>query len=246
MDPIQQFEEEKKERILSYEKDDTFHSLSQQWLKMSMEKEYTYNFSWMGRPIIQNPVDIIALQEIIWNVKPDLIIETGIAHGGSLIYYASLLELNAVCGYNPHAKIIGIDIELREHNRKKIMEHPLYRRIHLLDGSSVSSVIIEKVYEFSKNYNTILVILDSNHTHEHVLAELNAYAPLVTCGSYCIVFDTHIEYFTYAKRPWGKGNNPLTALKAYLEQHNEFEVDPIIDNKLFISVAPGGYLKRIY
>ena len=244
MDKINEFREECARRIAGYTHDADFKAVSRQWLEASMRKEYPYNFSWMGRPIIQNPVDIVAMQEIIWEVKPDLIIETGIAHGGSLIYYASLLELNAMAGGFPDARVLGIDIDIREHNRREIEVHHMFKRITLFQGSSVALETIDFTRAFAENYAKVLLILDSHHTHRHVAAELAAYAPLVSPGSYCVVFDTHVEYFTYADRPWGKGNNPMTAVDAFLKDHPEFEIDEMMDAKLMISVAPRGYLKR--
>ncbi|WP_460373667.1 cephalosporin hydroxylase family protein [Methanocalculus sp. MC3] len=211
--------------------------------------KYSYNFSWLGRPIIQYPQDIVAMQEIIWQVKPDLIIETGIAHGGSLIFSASMLELNALCGGPADAEVLGLDIEIRPHNRKAIEEHPLSRRITMIEGDSTEEDVIAQVHQKAREHRTILVCLDSNHTHEHVLKELRAYAPLTSVGSYCVVFDTLIEDMpegSFPDRPWGKGNNPKTAVWEYLKDHDEFEIDEMIENKLLITVAPGGYLKRKY
>lgn len=225
--------------------------LSTAWLAHPALAHYSYHFSWLGRPIIQYPQDIIAMQELIFSVQPDLIIETGIAHGGSLILYASLLELNALCGGPQYAHVLGIDIEIRAHNRAAIETHPFFQRgrITMLEGSSIAEHTIKKVLDFSKSYQHIMVLLDSNHTHEHVLAELKAYAPLVAVGSYCVVFDTIVENMSenaFPNRPWGKGNNPMTAVQQYLKDHSEFEIDTLMDAKLLISVAPKGYLKRIF
>ena len=201
----------------------------------------------MGRPIIQYPQDIVAMQEIIFSVKPDLIIETGIAHGGSLILYASLLELNAACGGPAEARILGVDIDIRTHNKEAIEAHPMSKRIEMVQGSSISSEIIDAVKAKAQGKQRIMVVLDSNHTHEHVLAELEAYAPLVTKGSYCVVFDTVVEDMpkgSFPDRPWGVGNNPKTAVWEYLKSHDEFEIDKRIQHKLLITVAPDGFLKR--
>jgi cephalosporin hydroxylase len=202
----------------------------------------------MGRPIIQYPQDIIAMQEIIWSIKPDLIIETGIAHGGSLIFSASMLELNATCGGPQDAGVLGLDIDIRAHNRKEIEAHPMAKRISMIQGSSVDPEIIERVKAKAARSDCVLVCLDSNHTHDHVLAELKAYAPLTSVGSYCVVFDTIIEDVPdemFPDRPWGPGNNPRTAVREYLKTHPEFEIDKRIDHKLLISVAPDGFLKRV-
>ena len=191
---------------------------------------------------------MIALQEIICDVKPDLIIETGIAHGGSLVFSASMLELNAACNGPKDAEVLGIDIEIRPHNRKAIEEHPLFKRISMIEGSSIDTEVVAEVVKKAQGKQNILVILDSNHTHEHVLAELNAYAQLTTVGSFCIVFDTVVEDMPaefFPDRPCGPGDNPKTAVWEFLKAHPEFEIDKSIENKLMLSVAPDGYLKRI-
>jgi cephalosporin hydroxylase len=218
------------------------------FLKDSTEPKYSYNFSWMGRPIIQYPQDIVAMQELIWTVQPELIIETGIAHGGSLIFSASMLELNAACGGPKDARVVGIDIDIRAHNRAAVEAHPMFRRITMIQGSSVAPDVVGQVHALARGKRPVLVCLDSNHTHEHVLAELNAYAGLTSVGSYCVVFDTMVEDLPagmYPDRPWGPGNNPKTAARAFLALHPEFEIDHRIDHKLLISVAPQGYLRRV-
>ena len=220
---------------------------SQKWMRHANTQNYSYHFSWLGRPIIQYPQDILAMQEIIWNTQPDLIIETGIAHGGSLIFYASMLELNALCGGPAGAEVVGIDIDIRAHNWEAIQDHPMSRRTTMLQGSSTDLLIIEQVRFKAAGKQSVLVCLDSNHTSHHVLAELNAYAPLVTSGNYCVVFDTIIDNMpadAFPDRPWGEASNPKIAVDAYLANHPEFEADRQIDNKLLISVAPSGYLKR--
>lgn len=240
------FEKEVQERIDAISQNDELKSIAHAFLQASVEPKYSYNFSWLGRPIIQYPQDMIAMQELLWEVKPDLIIETGIAHGGSLIFYASILELIAICTGH-EGEVLGIDIDIRPHNRKAIEEHPMYKRISMFQGSSTSSEILAEVVQKTKGKKRILVCLDSNHTHEHVLAELEAYAPLTSVGSYCVVFDTLIEDMgeeAYPERPWGAGNNPKTSVWEYLKTHPEFEIDKSIQNKLLITVAPDGYLKR--
>lgn len=247
MNQIDEFNKEKELRIKAYEHDDEFKAISTKWLEKSMRNGYVYNYTWLGRPIIQNPVDLIALQEIIWEVQPDLIIETGIAHGGSLIFSASLLEVLSSCGVN-NGKVLGIDIDIREHNLHKILEHPLSKRIEMIEGSSVNGEIIKKVKEIASNYNKVMVVLDSNHTHQHVLDELNAYADLCSVNSYCVVFDTLIEILpedVFPDRPWGHGNNPMSAIREWLKSNKEFAIDESYKNKLFISSAPCGYLRRI-
>jgi cephalosporin hydroxylase len=242
-DPVQAFIEERKQRIHNNGINNVLQSAAKDFNIESNRAQYSYNFSWMGRPIIQYPQDMIAMQEIIWEVKPDLIIETGIAHGGSLIYYASLLELIG------KGEVMGIDIDIREHNRKEIEKHPMYKRIKMIQGSSISREVIEQVKKIVTGKKAVLVSLDSNHTHEHVLSELNLYSPYVTPGSYIVAFDTIVEdlpegYFSQ-KRPWGISNNPKTAVDEFLKGNKNFEIDDSIDHKLLISVAPGGYLKRV-
>jgi len=220
---------------------------AQAFTEASITRQYSYNFSWLGRPIIQYPQDMIAMQELIWNVQPDLVIETGIAHGGSLVMSASLLELNAACGGNPNASVLGIDIDIRPHNRAAIDAHPMSRRIRMIQGSSIAPEVIEQARAAATGKKRVLVCLDSNHTHDHVFAELQAYAPLATIGSYCVVFDTIVEDVPasmYPDRPWGPGNNPKSAVHAYLKSHPEFEIDKRIDRQLMISMAPDGYLRR--
>lgn len=242
-DPILSFANEREERIQRNGAIPSLKKAAAEFNTESNKAQYSYNFSWMGRPIIQYPQDMIAMQELIWDIKPDLIIETGIAHGGSLIYYASLLELIG------EGEVLGVDIDIRAHNKKEIEAHPMFKRIKMIEGSSIDLSTIEKVKEVANGKKRIIVSLDSNHTHEHVLRELELYAPFVTAGSYLVVFDTIVEdlpdgYFTQA-RPWGIGNNPKTAVHAFLKSNENFVIDHAIDNKLLISVAPEGYLKRI-
>lgn len=244
-----------KEDIL---RDPEIRSLGSQFVLSSASFSYSYNFDVLGIPIIQYPQDMVALQELIWKVKPDLIIETGIAHGGSLIMSASMLSLLDMCEaiefetvFDPKKskrKVLGLDIDIRHHNREAIEAHPMSSRIQMIQGSSISPEVIEQVKSVAKNYQRVLVCLDSNHTHDHVLAELEAYAPLTSVGSYCVVFDTIVEDMPksmFPDRPWGPGNNPKTAVWEYLKTHPEFEIDKSIDHKLLISVAPDGYLKRV-
>lgn len=241
------FQQEVKDRIDSYENDESLKSDAADFMRSSIAGRYSYNFSWLGRPIIQYPQDMVAMQELIWSIQPDLIIETGIAHGGSLIFSASMLELNAVCGGPGDALVLGVDIDIRPHNRLAIEAHPLSRRIEMIQGSSVASDVVDQVWARVEGRQRILVCLDSNHTHDHALAELQAYAPLVSVGSYCVVFDTVVEdlpaELSY-DRPWGPGNNPKTAVREYLKDHPEFEIDKAIEHKLQITVAPDGYLRR--
>jgi cephalosporin hydroxylase len=241
------FEEEVNDRVSAIAKNENLKNSAQSFMQESVEPKYSYNFSWLGRPIIQYPQDMVAMQEIIWNVKPDLIIETGIAHGGSLIFFAAMLELVASCG-GEEGEVLGIDIDIREHNRKAIEEHPMFKRISMIEGSSIDSSVIAQVKILAEGKKRVLVCLDSNHTHDHVLAELESYAPLASVGSYCVVFDTLIEDMpedAYPDRPWGHGDNPKTAVWEYLKMHSEFEIEESIHTKLLITVAPDGFLKRV-
>ena len=223
--------------------DQAVRGLSNVWIRETVRYKYAYNFTWMGRPLIQFPQDMVAMQEIIWRVTPQLVIETGIAHGGSLVYYASLLELLGGEGL-----VLGIDIDIRQHNRVEIEKHPMAKRIKMIQGSSIDEEIVAEVHGFAKGKSPIVVVLDSNHTHEHVLAELRAYSSLVTKDSFLVVFDTVIEDLPddfFPDRPWGKGNNPKTAVWEFLKVNDRFEIDKEIENKLLITVAPDGYLKCI-
>ena len=242
------FEKETQERINSNSNNIDLLNSNNSFVQNSIKAKYSYNFSWLGRPIIQYPQDMIAMQELIWSIQPDLIIETGIAHGGSLIFSASMLELNAICGGCQDAEVLGLDIDIRPHNREAIEAHPMFKRISMIQGSSIAPEIIEQVKAKAEGKQKILVFLDSNHTHDHVLAELEAYAPLTSVDSYCVVFDTVIEDLPadmFGDRPWGVGNNPKTAVWEYLKNHPEFAIDKSMQHKLLITVAPEGYLKRV-
>lgn len=257
MSPEQQFNAERQQRLDSYLQDASFRDLSRQWLQMSMAQKYVYNYDWLGRPIIQYPQDMVAIQELVWTVRPDLIIETGIAHGGSLILSASMLAMLDMCDaiearatIDPRQskrKVIGIDIDIRDHNRAAIEAHPMASRIQMFQGSSIGADVVQQVHEAAKGYQSVMVFLDSMHTHDHVLGELDAYAPLVTKGSYCVVFDTFVDDMPpnfFADRPWDVGNNPKTATRQWLKSHAEFEVDPVMESRLMVTVAPEGFLKR--
>ncbi len=243
MNPTEQFAQEVAHNIAGLREDQDVQALSRVWLREITPYKYTYNFKWMGRPIIQLPQDMIALQELVWQIKPDLIIETGIAHGGSIVYSASLLELLGGDGL-----VVGIDIDIRPHNRQAIEDHPMMKRIRLVEGSSIAPETVAEVRKLAEGRQRILVLLDSNHTHEHVLGELKAYAPLVKAGSYVIVYDTLVDdmptsFFT--DRSWGPGNNPKTAVREFLQRTDRFEIDKDLDSKLLITVAPDGYLKCV-
>jgi cephalosporin hydroxylase len=268
--PIAAFEQERRERIESHGKDAAWKELSNSWMHHAAQKQYMYNFSFLGRPIIQLPQDMVAFQELVWEVKPDLIVECGIAHGGSLIMSAGMLALLDYCDaveegktLDPKAggrKVIGVDIDIRAHNRAAIEAHPMAHKIEMIQGSSIDADIVAEVKKRAAGYRRVLVSLDSNHTHDHVLAELRAYAPLTSKGSYCIVFDTVVEDLSdeiYPNRPWSKGNNPKTAVHQYLKDLKEtpqqgadgtaldFAIDSQIDEKLLLTVTPDGFLKRV-
>ena len=237
------FDDRNRELIGEMDADKDLGRKSLEWMIDSARYEYSYHFSWLGRPIIQFPQDILAVQEIIWAVKPDLIVETGIARGGSLILSASLLELLGGDGV-----VVGVDIEIREHNRVAIESHPLAKRVRMIEGSSTSPEVAKAVADLAAGRPQVIVMLDSNHTHEHVLRELELYSPLVGPGGYVIVFDTVIEAMpagSFPDRPWDVGNNPATAVRAFLHANRRFEVDEEIEKKLLISVAPGGYIKCV-
>ena len=242
-DPVRQFQQDCSESIKALGASEALKAQSLDWTCATAPYKYTYNFQWMGRPIIQFPQDIVAMQELIWEVKPDLIIETGIAHGGSLVFYASMLELLGGDGL-----VLGVDIEIRPHNRTAIESHPMARRIRMIEGSSVDAAIVDQVREEAARHRKVMVVLDSNHTHAHVLEELRHYSPMVTKGSYLVVFDTIVEAMPkshFPDRPWGPGDNPWTAVQAFLKENPRFEVETGIPDKLLITVAPGGYLRCI-
>jgi len=246
--PIKQFQLEAIERVKLYKNNRALQKARQNFYEQIVKAKYAYNFFWLGAPILQLPPDLQAIQEIIWEVKPALIIETGIAWGGSIIFSASMLTLLEACGQINNGKVIGIDIDIRPHNKKAILTHPLANKITMFEGSSIDKEVIEKVTKFARNKKGVLVCLDSNHTHNHVLAELRAYAPLVSRGSYCIVGDTGIEDLpkgTTSDRPWGKGNNPKTAVWEFLKENKNFKIDKIIESKLILTGSSDGYLKRI-
>ncbi|HLO15686.1 MAG TPA: cephalosporin hydroxylase family protein [Anaerolineales bacterium] len=242
-DAEEAFKMEVQQNIKNQGADLSLHGFSNIWIRETARYKYTYNFSWLGRPIIQLPQDMMAMQEIIWQVRPQLIIETGIAHGGSLIFYASMLELIGGKG-----QVLGIDIDIRAHNRVQIENHPMAKRITMIEGSSIRKAVIDQVRAIAQGKGPVIVILDSNHTHDHVLKELQAYQSLVTKYSYLVVFDTLVDDMPddmFSNRPWGKGNNPKTAVWEFLKSNDRFEVDKEIEAKLLITVAPDGYLKCI-
>ena len=241
MSDIKEFLQSRTKSIAGLKQDNTLNRNSMNFIQDVGPHKYTYNFDWLGLPIIQFPQDMIAIQEIIWKTKPDVIIETGIARGGSLILSASILHL-----LNGNGKVIGVDIDIRPHNREAIENHPLAHRIELIQGSAVDQSIVDQVKKTIKPTDKVMIILDSNHTHEHVLKELELYSPLVTKDMYLVVMDTVVDDMPddyFPDRPWGKGDNPKTAVHEYLKETDRFEIDESIHNKLLITVAPDGYLK---
>jgi cephalosporin hydroxylase len=231
------------EKIAVMGADPELRNVSRAWFNKSFEHRYPYNFTWLGRPIIQYPQDIVAIQEIIWNVKPRAIVETGIAHGGSLILSSSLLELIGGDGI-----VVGIDVDIRKHNRDAIEQHPMYKRIRMIQGSSIDPAVVDQAKSLVGDRSPVVVILDSNHTHEHVLEELRHYSPLVKAGSYLVVLDSCVEFMkedAFPDRPWGVGDNPYTAIHEFLKTNTRFEIDREIEDKLLVSAAPSGWLKCI-
>ena len=248
--PNEQFRHECAEEVRLQGTDSEFQATTQEWIDRSMHSKYSLHFEWLGRPIIQYPQDIVAMQEILFMVQPDLVIETGVAHGGSLVFYSSMLELIASCGGPSEAAVVGIDIEIRPHNLEAIEAHPMAKRIRLIEGSSTAPAVVDDGRRIAAQSERVLVCLDSLHSHDHVLAELEAYAPLTSIGSYCVVFDTIAEklpqsYFDAADRRCAPGDSPMTAVNEFLGGNHDFEVDRSVSDKLLITVAPGGYLKRV-
>lgn len=269
-DPVAEFHKEVEQSVATYPGDVAFQEASATWMNQAFHKRYMYNFNWLGRPIIQLPADVAALQEAIWASQPDLIIETGIAHGGSLVLSASVLAMlemadalehgRVVDPANPARRVLGIDIDIRPHNRTAIETHPMSPWIGMIEGSSIARDVIEQVATVAEGYQRVMVILDSNHTHEHVLAELEAYAPLVSSGCHCLVMDTAVEFLAddlFPDRPWSRGDNPSTALAAFMDilqgegrvaadgQRLMLERDVLMNDKLVLTAAPGGYMRRI-
>ncbi|ORE89947.1 cephalosporin hydroxylase family protein [Aurantimonas sp. 22II-16-19i] len=269
-DPVEQFRRYVAGNIEGAGSDSGFRGLSEVWVRESIRHNYAQNFTWLGRPIIQVPQDTYAIQELIWACRPDLVIETGIAHGGSLVMSASMLAMLDYCDaveagstLDPAAsrrKVVGVDIDIRAHNRSALDAHPMRHKLHLLEGSSIDPAVADQIFAHAEGYDRIMVFLDSNHTHDHVLEELKLYAPLTSRGSYCVVWDTGVEDLPAdmcGDRPWGKGDNPKTAVWAYLAMLEtdgatgrdgaplRFATDKTIETKLMITASPDGFLKRV-
>ena len=211
------------------------------FMRKSIDHRYSYNFSWLGVPIIQYPQDIVALQELVWADRPDLIVETGVAHGGSAVFFASMLELLG------GGTVVAIDVDIRPHNRAVIEAHPLAKRIVLIEGSSTDAAVVEAVAERARIARSVLVVLDSNHTHDHVARELDLYSPFVKRGGHLAVLDTIVEHLPgpFPGRTWGPGNSPGSAVAAFLRTNQRFVTDSGLSDKLLITVAPGGYLRCV-
>ena len=266
----EKFAEYVRRNIESAGRDAGFNGLCQIWVRECIRHNYAQNFTWLGRPVIQVPQDLYAIQELIWSCRPDLIVETGIAHGGSLVMSASMLALLDYCDavetggvLDPKAsrrKVVGVDIDIRAHNRAAIDAHPMRHKIHTIQGSSVAPETVSRITAHAEGYDRIMVFLDSNHTHDHVLEELELYAPFVSMGSYCVVWDTGVEDLPAdmcSSRPWGKGNNPKTAIWEYMRRLREegrkarnggalnFQYDHTIEHKIAITASPNGFLKRV-
>ena len=242
-DNAELFAEQVRDNVSGLRQAQELRSKSIEWIRDTAPYKYTYNFSWLGRPIIQFPQDMVAIQELIWSIKPQVIVETGIAHGGSLIFHASILEL-----IGQPAKVVGVDIDIRKHNREALESHPLIHRIDLVEGSSIDQETIVNIRNLTDGLAPAFVILDSNHTHDHVLAELDAYSSLVDEGSYVVVLDTVVDHMPddmFPDRPWGPGNNPNTAVQEFLAKNKRFEIDSDIEAKMLITSGTGGYLKCI-
>lgn len=252
------FAQERHDRVQAYANDANLKSLAHQWIFNSMQQKYLYNFDWMGRPIIQYPEDMVAVQELIWKVRPTLIVETGIAHGGSLVLSASMLALLDYCDAVEHKevldpmlskrRVVGVDIDIRAHNRRAIEAHPLSHMISMVEGSSIDTSTVDQVRKIASGHERVMVFLDSNHTHDHVLAELHHYGTMTTVDSYCVVFDTFVEDMPpkyFPDRPWDKGNSPKTAVHEFVKGDQRFQIDRSLDQKLLITVAPSGFLKRV-
>ncbi|EFL87638.1 cephalosporin hydroxylase family protein [Ahrensia sp. R2A130] len=257
MNPITEFEQECRDRIVEQGKNDDFKAIANSFATEAMRSKYMYNFTSLGRPIIQFPQDMVAAQELIWEIKPDLVIETGIAHGGSLIQTALMLGAldlaDAMETGEPlvpgesKRKVLGIDIDIRDHNREAIEAHPYASYIEMMQGSAIAEDMVENVRTYAKDFNRVMVFLDSMHSHDHVLGELQAYAELTSVGSYCVVFDTFVEDLPkgfFDDRPWDVGDNPKTAVHEWIKDRSDFEIDKSWDDRLLISVAPDGFLKR--
>jgi len=243
VDDTEQFKKKVEKNIHDLGASRDLQEAGMDFLRRSSALNYSYNFSWMGLPIIQFPQDVVAMQELFWKVRPDVVIEAGVARGGSLVFYAGLMEMMGI----KNGKVIGIDIDIRPHNRNAIEQHPMSKRITLVEGSSIAQETVDRAKKLIPPGAKVMVCLDSMHTHAHVLEELKLYSPLVTSGSYLVAFDTCIEFMPadfFPDRPWGIGDNPYTAVQAFLQTTTDFEADNSIPDKLLITTARSGYLRK--
>ena len=237
------FEDNKRAQAIALGRDEQIFDAAANLVVAANKYDYAYLWTWMGVPIIQLPADVMATQEVIWSTKPDVIIETGVARGGSVLFMASLLELIG------KGKVIGVDVDIRAHNRDSIERHPMTKRVVLIEGSSTDQEVIAEIRAQIPDSASVMVVLDSDHSRDHVLAELRSYGPMVTPGCYLVVADTILGRLDYTQTPlnrsqvWLRGNEPLSALNAYLEETERFEVDPVLNGKLILSSSPGGYLR---
>jgi cephalosporin hydroxylase len=238
----EQFQKKNEKFIRVMNEDRIFRQETSNWVNRALGHEYHYHFSWLGMPIIQFPTDIILMQELVWAVQPDLIIDVGVARGGSVIFFASMLAL-----IGGEGQVVGVDVDIRNENLQRIQSHRMADKVCLLEGSSTNPDVIRQVERFVRDSETVLVVLDSNHTEKHVSRELQEYSKFVTGGSYIVVFDTIIESIAEefnVGKPWGKGNNPLVAVDKFLMSNKQFQRDRTFEERALVTVAPGGFLKK--
>lgn len=241
-----EFERQKEIDTAAMSNDRALFDASTDLVLASDKYRYSYLWSWMGVPIIQRPADVLALQEIVWETKPDVIVETGVARGGSVVFFASLLRMLG----KPDGKVIGVDIDIRAHNRDTIERHPMASSIALIEGSSVAPETIQKVNAHIMDGASVMVVLDSDHSRNHVLAELRAYCNLVSKGQFLVAADTILGFIppekapTYYSKVLLAGDEPLAAVRAFLAENDSFALDPI-NGKLIMSSSPHGYLRRV-
>lgn len=242
-DDRDEFQTQSRSKALAMGADPEIQRLDRELTIVSDEHDYSYMWNWLGLPIIQMPADIVVTQEIIWQNRPQVIIETGVARGGSVVLHASMLQLIG------EGQVVAVDIDIRPHNRAAVEEHPLAYRVTLIEGSSVEADVLDQLEAAIGDAERVMVVLDSNHTHEHVLAEIELYTRFVTPGQFMIVADTLVEDLPYQEhrpRPWGPGDNPKTAVDQYLKENpGVYEVDEVVNSKLLLTSSRGGYLRKL-
>jgi cephalosporin hydroxylase len=236
------FQEWRKKLLASQSKDIQFKDLSSNWMQLAVDNKYSYQFDWLGVPIIQMPEDLILFQDIVYQTQPDLIIETGVARGGSVVFWASIQKLCGITG-----KVLGVDIEIRQHAKNAIFDSNFKDEIHLIEGSSVEDQVVNQVKNYVSQHKKIMVVLDSNHTHEHVLSELEIYSKFVTKDCFMLVLDTVIDDLNIdPDRSWGPGSSPKSAVKEFMSKNSEeFIHEQSYENRALLSVAPYGYWRKI-